>query len=72
MGSTSAVMTMNSQIPRLRVLVASLALGVSGMATSKKPLLDDNMLYDSCTGMTQVRIGWKDGLRGTYPFFSCL
>ena len=30
MGSTSAVMIMNSQIPRLRVLVASLALrGVS-------------------------------------------
>ena len=29
MGSTSAVRMMNSQIPRLRVLVASLALYVS-------------------------------------------
>jgi hypothetical protein len=35
MGSTSAVRMMNSQIPRLRVLVASLALFVSRAETNR-------------------------------------
>jgi hypothetical protein len=35
MGSTSAVRMMNSQIPRLRVLVASLALYVSRAETNR-------------------------------------
>lgn len=59
MGSTSAVIIMNSQIPRFRVLVASLALQ-SGPSVSEASIDSDEEEWNGVAQGLKVTRNWDD------------